>query len=185
MSSRWSTDRLITLSVCVIAMVAVACDRRVDDWVDAADEPPRVERVRVPGLEKPVPRQRPAAQPPTTIASDAPKSGAGAPIRGTLSLGDRVSPPPDGTVFVIARGGGGPPLAVVRLPIGPFPMSFEIGPQHVMIPGRQFVAPITLSARVDADGDPLTRDPADLSAAHPEPLTPGAAGIDLQLRPQG
>ena len=52
-----------------------------------------------------------------------------------------------------------------------------------MIPGRVFAGPIRLSARLDADGDPLTRDPGEPSAVFPDPLTPGASGIELVLEP--
>jgi hypothetical protein len=85
-------------------------------------------------------------------------------------------------LFVIARGsGGGPPLAVKRLPVGPFPLEFEIGPADVMMAGRPFAGPITLTARVDRDGNPLTRDPDDPTAELPAPIEPGAADVELRL----
>jgi hypothetical protein len=96
--------------------------------------------------------------------------------------GDGVAAGGEGVLFVIARSeGGGPPLAVKRLPIGPFPLAFEIGPADVMIAGRPFSGPITLSARVDRDGNPMTRDPGDALATLPAPVEPGARDVELRL----
>lgn len=162
--------------ICAI-LALVACDRRLEPYVPLEEEPAPLDRpLRVPGLESPVPRA------PALATPLAPTTGAGPAIRGTLRLADGVADPVGGVLFVIARsGGGGPPLAVVRLAPGPFPMDFAIGPEHVMIPGRSFDGPITLTARVDLDGDPISRDPDDLTAAAPSPLQPGATGIDLVL----
>ena len=54
-----------------------------------------------------------------------------------------------------------------------------------MLPGRPFQGPVRLSARVDVDGDPLTRGPGDLSAELAAPLETGASGIELVLRSRG
>jgi hypothetical protein len=87
-------------------------------------------------------------------------------------------------LFVIARPqAGGPPLAVKRLPAGPFPLAFEIGAEDAMLAGRPFAGPILLSARIDSDGDPLTRGAGDLAALSESPLEPGASAVDLVLAP--
>jgi len=86
-------------------------------------------------------------------------------------------------LFLIARSPqAGPPLAVKRLPAGPFPLAFEIGPEDAMMAGRPFEGPILLSARLDTDGDPMTRGEGDLAAVHETPLEPGAQNVDLVLR---
>jgi hypothetical protein len=175
-----SLHRRLALFPCLL--LAVACDRRLEPYVEPADEPARLERpVRVPGLENPAPRARMPMGPPEAAAANAQASGA--PISGRVSLGEGVTAGGDGVLFVIARSGsgGGPPLAVRRLPVGPFPVEFEIGPTDVMIAGRPFVGPITLSARVDRDGNPMTRDPDDAVAVLPEPVEPGARDVDLTL----
>jgi len=66
---------------------------------------------------------------------------------------------------------------------GPFPLEFVVGPADVMIPGRPFAGPISLTARLDADGDPLSRDPADLVAGPLADLEPGGVELDLVLAP--
>jgi len=60
-------------------------------------------------------------------------------------------------------------------------MPFEIGPADEMIQGRPWVGPIALSARADADGNPLTRGDGDATAELAQPVQPGATGIVLQL----
>jgi hypothetical protein len=170
---------------CLVAL-CLACDRRLEPYVDPKDEPARVERpVRVPGLESPTPRASVPLGPPGEAASGA-RAGVsdGDPIRGTIRVADGAQPS-GAVLFLIARvpSQPGPPLAVKRLPVGPFPLAFEIGPDDEMIKGRPWVGPITLSARVDADGDPLTRSPSDASADLATPVEPGAEGVELRLAP--
>jgi hypothetical protein len=163
----------------VFALGSAGCDRRLEPWVDAAEEPPPTEQpVRVPGLGRPVPA--PFAQ-----AAPAPLAGSEAGIRGVIRLpADAASEPGEGVLFVIARSaGGGPPLAAKRLQPGPFPLRFEIGPADAMLAERPFIGPILLSARVDFDGDPLTRSPEDWTASAPGPLDPGATDVELVLQP--
>ncbi len=176
----------------LVVLGLLACDRRLEPWVDASAEPPPPERpVRIPGLQSPVPRAAPGGlragastpAPATAAAAAAAAAAAGGPaIRGTLRLADGQAAPAGGVLFVIARAQpAGPPLAVVRLPVGPFPMAFEIGPGDVMIPGMPFAGEIRLTARIDADGDPLTRSPGDLNAGLDAPVRPGAADVGLTL----
>ena len=159
-------------------LLAAGCDRRVEPYIPLDQEPPAPERpVRIPGLSRPTPRV-------AELAPQAPAAPvAGEALEGHVRLADGVSAGSGVVLFVIARSGaGGPPLAVKRLPPGPFPLGFELGPGDVMIPGRPFAGPISLSARLDADGDPLTRGESDLSAALTEPVQPGARGLELILR---
>jgi hypothetical protein len=163
-----------------LALAVGACDRRMEPYVPPEAEPPRLERpLRVPGFETPTPSAAVAGR------AGAPADSAES-IRGVLRLGEGAAPPGDSVLFVIARpAAGGPPLAVKRLPPGPFPLEFEIGPGDAMLSGQPFVGPLLLTARVDGDGDPLTRAPTDLAAQASAPLEPGARGIELVLQPPG
>ena len=103
----------------------------------------------------------------------------GAKLRVRVSLDPVVTGPTkgDAVLFVIARRAGtvgGPPLAVVRSPGPAFPVELEIGQDNVMIPGLRFEGPIQLTARLDADGNAMTRMAGDLQGAAPEPVKPGA-----------
>ncbi len=167
----WNLGARVVLAF-AIASVA-ACDRRFEPYVPPEEEPPRVEGpVRIPGLESPSPRTRMAAAP----------AGAGE-VRGTVRLAGGAAPPEGGVLFVIARSGqAGPPLAVRRLPPGPFPIPFELGPADAMIPGRALSGSILLTARLDSDGDPMTRQEGDLETDGPARAEVGASGVELVLR---
>jgi hypothetical protein len=182
-SVRRSARHCSLVAVAILALAA--CDRRVEPYVDPADEPPKVDHpVRVPGLEAPAPRAAMPLGSPDEGAGTGARTGVadGEPIRGTITLADGVAASGQ-VLFLIARvpDQPGPPLAVKRLPVGPFPLAFEIGPQDEMIKGRPWVGPIALSARADADGNPLTRGETDASAELAAPVQPGATGVVLRL----
>ncbi len=161
-----------------LGLLGTGCDRRLEPFIPADEEPPRSERpVRIPGLEKARPRAR------APLVTLQPVSGRE--ISGTLELSDTAGAGVGaGVVFVIVRSGpGGPPLAVKRLPAGPFPMPFRIGPSDVMIQGREFAGEMTLSVRLDRDGDPLTRGDQDWVAA-PLRVSPGSQGVLVRLAPR-
>jgi hypothetical protein len=168
--------KLGCISVLSLAVLLIACDRAVLPYVPAEEEPPPPSRpVRIPGLENPTPRARRVAP-----------ASTGRSIRGTVRLGPGIAAPGEGALFVIARSqGGGAPLAVKRLPLGPFPVSFEIGQQDVMMQDTAFRGPILLSAKIDRDGNPMTSSPADLTAQTSQPVEPGGKGAELVLQPTG
>jgi len=168
----------------LMALLFLACDRRVEPYVPPEQEPPPSGRpVRIPGLERPaVNTDSPPAAGARMGAPAAAQQDSGAAIQGEIRLGPGAATPDGGVLFVIARGASpGPPLAVKRLDPGPFPMVFSLGPSDVMIQGVPFAGPIRLTARLDSDGDPLTRGPDDLAAEHPSALAPGTTGIELIL----
>jgi len=111
--------------------------------------------------------------------------GEGAPLRGTITLApDLERKVPAGAIlFLIARKGegGGPPLAVKRVESPTFPMDFTIGPDDRMIKAMPFAGPLQLSARLDADGNAMTRAPGDLQGQSPEPQQPGASGVAIVI----
>ena len=170
------------IALMLLLLSTLGCDRRLDPYVPPEQEPPPLDRpLRIPGLEVPVPRSsQPRAAPLRAAAA------TGAAIRGSVRLAAGVEQAGTGVLFVIARGpGGGPPLAVKRLSADQLPVDFEIGPGDVMLQGRPFAGPIQLSARLDRDGDPLSRGAGDLLAESVGPLEAGATDIVLELRPSG
>lgn len=126
-----------------------------------------------------------------TTAGTAPGGGAdGASISGRIELPSELAAarPAGAVLFVIARRqgqAGGPPMAVLRIPDPRFPVEFEIGPGDVMIQGMTFAGPVSLSARLDADGNAMTRSGADLASGEATGLEPGAADVQLVLGRQG
>ncbi len=107
-------------------------------------------------------------------------------IRGFVQLAPEIQQyaPADAILFVIARrngAAGGPPLAVRRFVEPRFPVEFEVGPEHVMVPGQAFDGEIRLSARLDSDGNAMTRLPGDLQGNLNGSVSPGARDIAIVL----
>jgi hypothetical protein len=71
------------------------------------------------------------------------------------------------TMFLIARRSGGPPgpgsmIAVQRMSAADFPMPFALSGRDAMIPGTPFEGSISITVRVDKDGDAITRRKGDV-----------------------
>ena len=103
---------------------------------------------------------------PAAEAAPAPAS-SGRRVAGVIDLDPalKASAPAGGVLFVYVRSAhssGGPPVAVKRLP-AVFPAAFELGQSDSMM-GQEFPERVVVEARLDADGDPTTRDPTDPKA---------------------
>jgi len=88
-----------------------------------------------------------------------------APIHVTLDLdaAAKAKLTPGAVVFVIARAEGvaaGPPAAVKRLTGVTFPITFDLTSADSMM-GQPLPPRVRLEARVDSDGNPLTKNPSD------------------------
>lgn len=75
-----------------------------------------------------------------------------------------------------------PPLAATRLPVGSFPVSYVITNANLMSadapkPG----AKIIIEARLDKDGDPITKDPGDVYGFALKPIVVGDHGVKVVL----
>jgi len=179
-----------------LTISALHCDRGVEPF-DASEEPRRPDLSRIfPEAAKETPPGEPsgvmggAAGPrrgamPAAGEGPAPAVAAtGQTIRGTVEIADSLygERPANGVLFIIARSRpAGPPLAVLLVPSARFPYSFEIGQEHVMIPSLVFEGEIRLSARLDSDGNAMTKLPGDLVGEVPTPIGPGADGVALVL----
>jgi hypothetical protein len=193
-----STRRALALAVAICA--ALACDRNLEPF-DPAEEPRQPDLARIfpegeqqgPGLRAPslpgesAPAETGRRAAPPIGSQPAPATAAGgSPIRGRIELAPDLAADaaPESILFLIARSGAatsGPPLAVRRYSSPRFPLEFEIGPEQVMIPSMRFEGEIRLTARLDSDGNAMTRLPGDLQGAYPVPLSPGAADAVLTL----
>jgi hypothetical protein len=79
-------------------------------------------------------------------------------VTGTISLDPALKAqlPANKILFLFARPQGvkrGPPLAVKRILITQLPYSFTIGQSDTMMPDAEFDGPITLTVRLDQDGN--------------------------------
>jgi hypothetical protein len=182
---RWRVPSLI-MAILFASGLAGGCDRNIAPFVPG-EEPRKPDLSRIfpaPESKQPmVAPGRPGADGPAASAN-APLGRPGAAVRGNVGLADSARGR-GGTLFIIARAQGavgGPPLAVLRIPDPSFPLAFEIGPDQVMMPGMRFEGPISLTARLDADGDAMTRDAADPQTGAPLAVVPGTLGVELLLR---
>ena len=110
--------------------------------------------------------------------------GAGEVISGTIDVAPSLRAKAEGkpVLFLIARkGGGGPPLAVVRVANPRFPQAFEISKRNVMIPGVPFEGMVTLSARLDADGSAGPAGAGDLEGRTAQPVRVGQRNVRIVI----
>jgi len=126
------------------------------------------------------------------VSDPAPASGQGAApagaekkIAGVLELDASLAGQtfPGAIVFVTLREGGfgaGPPLAARRIPAASFPMAFEIGSRDSMT-GQPLPDDLLVEARVDSDGDPLTRPPSD-PYGRADRVSAGTTGVKVVLK---
>jgi cytochrome c-type biogenesis protein CcmH/NrfG len=115
---------------------------------------------------------------PAAPAASAP-AASGAGVRVTLDL-DPSATKRSGIVFVIARNpAGGPPVAVKRVVATSFPLNVDITAADSMM-GQTLPASFRVEARLDSDGDPLTKPATDPKAAQ-ENVAPGAT-VRLALK---
>jgi len=90
---------------------------------------------------------------------------------------------PGTLLFVTVREAGvekGPPAAVKRLAAGAFPMTVTMDDSDSMA-GESLPAEMRIEARVDSDGDPITRSPADPSA-RVDGVKAGGSAVRLVLK---
>jgi hypothetical protein len=72
-------------------------------------------------------------------------------------------------IFVVARkwepGGStqGTPLAVKKLTVGTWPLPFSLDSRDAMIAGTKIEGKVIVTARVDKDGDAITKNPGDVT----------------------
>ncbi len=124
------------------------------------------------------PAPAPAAAP---ASSGMPASGAasGASVRITLDLDPSVKQR-TGIVFVIVRNpAGGPPVAVKRVVATSFPFNLELTAADSMM-GQSLPPSFRLEARLDSDGNAMTKPATDPSATQ-EGVAPGAS-VRLALK---
>jgi tetratricopeptide (TPR) repeat protein len=122
----------------------------------------------------------PAAAP---AGATAPVSGPSVNLVLDLDAAARSRIGPSSVLFVYARAAGvssGPPAAVKRLPPGPFPMNVQISASDSMM-GQALPNPMRIEARVDSDGNAMTHDANDPTAAV-DGVSAGGKVINLVLK---
>lgn len=177
------------LGLALAAALAGGCNRNMEPYdPEETVEQPDLSKIFPEGAERSAqPEQpgRPPGPPPAPRPAPAAASASNAPpLSGTIRLAEELDGqvPSGAILFLIARTGpAGPPTAVKRIPDPRFPLDFEIGPGDRMIQSLPFEGPFQLTARVDADGNAMTRNPGDLQGAAQGSHSPGAASIEILI----
>jgi len=123
-----------------------------------------------------------AAAPSSSSASSAP-SGQ---ITGQITIDPKLKAAidPQAVLFIIARptAGGGPPLAVKKIDRPTFPISYSLSAENMMTQGMPFTGKLTITVRLDQDGNPGTRGPGDLNGDYKKnPVDVGSKNVDIVL----
>jgi hypothetical protein len=99
---------------------------------------------------------------------------------GKVKLGAGKKLPAGAHVFIIAKAaGGGPPFAVRRYDDVVLPLDWSLTGANVMIAGVPAPDKIQVSARIDQDGDAMTRQAGDLESAPSKPIAVVGGKADL------
>lgn len=106
-------------------------------------------------------------------------AASGPSIKVTLDI-DPAAAQKSGVLFVMARNPqGGPPVAVKRLQVASFPVTFDLSSADSMM-GQPLPAKFRLEARLDSDGDAATKRSTDPVAMQND-VEPGAV-VKLALK---
>lgn len=146
--------------------------------------------IRTAAAAEPLPAEaHPEVPPPPAVPEAAPALAAG--VSGGAGYGGQIRLDPGFTgaiapgavIFLTVREEGyatGAPNAAKRLPIGSLPMAFHVGAGDSMM-GGELPESARIEARVDRDGDVMSRDPGDpVAVLDGVPL--GSDDIELVLR---
>jgi tetratricopeptide (TPR) repeat protein len=133
-----------------------------------------------------VPADHPEVAPPAMGegAGPAAASSSSSQLVVVVDLPKGVTVPQGAILFVIVREAGlesGPPSAVKRVPAVNFPITVTISEKDSMA-GEGLPGLVRIDARIDSDGDPLSKDPQDPMASE-ENVRPGGGQVLLVLTP--
>lgn len=85
-------------------------------------------------------------------------------------------------LFIMARQGSGPPLAVKRIPNLSFPLSYTIGPEDRILAERPFEGEVFVVARIKKGGAVGPPRPGDLEGTSPKnPARIGDPHVDIVI----
>jgi len=124
--------------------------------------------------------QKNGAQPVATEAAAMPAGGSA--ITVTVNLGAGKVVPPGGVLYILARGDGvtaGPPVAVKRITATTFPITVDLSAADSMM-GQPIPPRVRLEARLDADGNVMTKGPNDLDAVQDGVATGSQVALTLK-----
>jgi hypothetical protein len=162
----------------VVSLVAFsgACKKNADAPRPAPIGPNPSAAPMVPGPTPAAPGMPPAA------------AGPGGTIVGKITLPpeNKAGVTPNDVVYLVARRVADNPtargslVAVKRFTATSFPIDFTLGAADMMFKNGAFEGDLTLSARIDKDGDPMTRKKGDVFGTL-DKVKVGATGVQVNL----
>ena len=120
----------------------------------------------------------------TVASKNAVVANQGATISGTIRIADNLMGKikKENTLFIIAKKGeAGPPLAVKKIAVSSFPVSFQLSQQDVMMPGLAFEGKVSVAARIDQDGLAGPPEPGDLEGKTAQLISVGSQAVELTI----
>lgn len=86
-------------------------------------------------------------------------------------------------IYLMARNAGTGGIVAVQKLAAPatFPLEFKLSGENVMMPGMSLAGQIKLSARVDKDGDAMSKLPGDVTGEVGEPVAVPAKDVVITL----
>lgn len=107
-------------------------------------------------------------------------------VSGRVELAPGVAAPPAGAmVFIYVRSSAeakGPPVAARKVPASALPLDFQLGDADIMMQGVPWPDQVWLSARVDLDGNAMTREDGAPQATPIGPMGAPEAPVQLVLQ---
>ncbi len=169
---RQSFSRCLWILIVVVLVVGQGCvSRNVEDI--GSDEAAAI----------PAPQ---SAQDTAATSTAAPPSSTGQTrISGTVEVAPELAAqvPANATLYLVVRIAGregGAPLAVQRHSSPSFPLQFVISEIDSMVPNTPLVGELSISARIDQDGNAATATAGDLSGMV-GPVQAGNTGVVLLI----
>lgn len=146
-----------------------------------------------PPMNKTAPKgatSRPASSRPTSAPATKSIAAPGI-IKGRVEISEALRARVKGgtTLFISVRrfegeGKRGMIMAAKKLPVGGaslFPLDFTISQRDVMMGGTKLSGPVTLAARIDQDGDAISKQPGDIEGAHKGSIVVGKGTGSIML----
>jgi hypothetical protein len=160
-----------------------ACTKNGDEAGKPSVVPPLDPAAAAPAM--PMPATAPAA--PTTAPPAAAPADPNATITGEMVLPAAIAKTkPTGTLYLVARRISDNPtargtlIAVKKLPATSFPLPFSLSAADMPFQTGAFDGDLTLTARIDQDGDPMTHQKGDVFGTLPK-VHVGSRDVKLAL----
>ncbi|HVV16653.1 MAG TPA: hypothetical protein VHH90_05555 [Polyangia bacterium] len=173
--------------VVVVGLVSIvsACQKRDEGSGKPAPIPP-LEPASAPAApppQQPAAPPSPAAEPSAAAAA----AGPGGTITGKIVLAGPVAKAkPKGTLYLVARrisdnpSARGTLIAVKKLPATSFPLPFSLSAADMPFQNGPFDGELTITARIDQDGDPMSHQKGDVFGTLPK-VQVGSQDVKLIL----